>query len=162
VLGHVRIGEGISSPLVPNAAANIIVGFEPSETCRALSYLACGGLVVSAQAALAPVGATLAQTNYDGEQQLTYLRELQAQGTIDELRIVDAAPILKELGSAKALNVVLLGALLGSTVHGSLDQGALEAAINALVKERFIALNLAALKAGKDACATVTEHFDLR
>jgi indolepyruvate ferredoxin oxidoreductase beta subunit len=148
VLGHVRIGADIASPLVAQASANIIVGFEPAETCRALPYLAPGGLVISAKAALAPVGATLSGNNYDGEQQLEYLRKLNEQGAIGELHIIDAAPILASLGTAKALNVVLLGALVGSAAHAALSQDALQSAIKALVKERFVDLNLQALTAG--------------
>jgi indolepyruvate ferredoxin oxidoreductase beta subunit len=152
VLGHVRIGSSGDaasssaplSPLVPIGQADLLIGFEPGETVRALDYLREGGTVVTAQQAIKPVTAALSETSYDGSAELAYLRARKEGGRIGTLAVVDGATAAADLGSTRVLNVVLLGAALST---GSLDlsRTALEAALEALVKPRFVALNKQAL-----------------
>ncbi len=40
VTSHVRIGEDAFSPMIPFKKADVIIGFEPAEVVRNLSYLA--------------------------------------------------------------------------------------------------------------------------
>ena len=42
------------SPLVPKGAGDLLIGFEPGETVRALPYLRNGGIVVTARQTIAP------------------------------------------------------------------------------------------------------------
>jgi indolepyruvate ferredoxin oxidoreductase, beta subunit len=60
---------------------------------------------------------------------------------------VDTEAALKELGNAKALNIVMLGSL---SRHLPFTGEQWESAIRECVKEKFIDLNLAAFKAGKN------------
>ncbi len=46
VVSHVRVGDEIFSPLIPKHTADIIIGFEPAEAVRCLSYLKKDGTVV--------------------------------------------------------------------------------------------------------------------
>ena len=39
VVSHVRVGEKIHSPLIPQHKADLIIGFEPAEAVRCLPYL---------------------------------------------------------------------------------------------------------------------------
>ena len=86
-----------------------------------------------------PVSATIGQSKYDADAMLDYLRTHVAN-----LTMVDGDRAAAELGSAKTLNVVLLGAALRS---GALGLGAddLEAAIREKVPPKFLDLNLRAL-----------------
>jgi indolepyruvate ferredoxin oxidoreductase beta subunit len=149
VLGHVRTSPlpAPLSPLVPQGSADCLIGFEPAEAVRALNYLRKGGTVVCAQQALEPVTATLQGSTYDGSAELIYLRACQQNGRIKTLVIVDGATACKELGSTRVLNVVLLGAAFATGAFGVSEQ-ALIAALEALVKPRFIDLNKAAFKVG--------------
>ncbi|MDR1713290.1 MAG: indolepyruvate oxidoreductase subunit beta [Coriobacteriales bacterium] len=145
VLGHVRIGESIASPLVPLSAADLIIGFEPGETVRSLPYLRPGGNVVTAIKVVEPVTATLSEQPYDGSAELAYLRELATSGSISQLIEVDGEAATAYLGSSKVLNVVLLGAASAILPAGLISLAALEQAIETLVKPQFIELNKRAL-----------------
>jgi indolepyruvate ferredoxin oxidoreductase beta subunit len=151
VLGHVRIGQA-ASPLVPQRSANVLIGFEPGETVRALGYLQHGGTVITATQALEPVTAALGGLPYDGSAELDYLRTLEASGQLSALVAVDGTALCTELGSTRVLNVILLGAALATGALG-LKPASLEAALKALVKPAYIELNEKALRRGMEAVA---------
>ncbi len=46
VLVHVRMGQEVRSSVVPEASAEVLIGFEPLEALRAARFLAPGGFVV--------------------------------------------------------------------------------------------------------------------
>ena len=46
VTSHVRIGEGIFSPLIPKGQADIIISFEAAEAVRNIEYLKADGTVI--------------------------------------------------------------------------------------------------------------------
>jgi indolepyruvate ferredoxin oxidoreductase beta subunit len=163
VLGHVRIARAYGSsadaslsPLVPPATASLLIGFEPAETVRALSLVRHGGTVVTARQAIEPVTATLSNQSYDGSAELAYLQACEASGRLGTLVVVDGAAICATLASTRVLNVVLLGAALGT---GSIDLSAtaLTRAIETLVKPELVELNQAALAQG----IQLTERCDL-
>lgn len=145
VVSHVRIGDEIWSPMVPKAAADVIIGFEPAEAVRCLPYLKKGGVVVVSGKAIKPVTASLSDSDYDGTEALAYLKN-----TVSRLIIVDGEKICAECGSAKVLNVALLGAASASGALG-LDTGELEKTIKERVAPRFTQMNLKALSAGAKA-----------
>ncbi len=60
---------------------------------------------------------------------------------------VDTEAILKEVGTRKALNIVMLG-ILSKDLEFKEEQW--EAAIKSLVKEKFLEMNLKAFKMGRD------------
>jgi indolepyruvate ferredoxin oxidoreductase beta subunit len=162
VLGHVRVtrAHGSSadaplSPLVPPATANLLIGFEPAETVRALNLVRHGGTVVTARQSIEPVTATLSNQSYDGSAELAYLQARKASGRLDTLVVVDGAAICATLASTRVLNVVLLGAALGT---GAIDLSAasLTRAIETLVKPEFVELNQTALAQGMQ----LTERYD--
>jgi len=142
VVSHVRIGERIASPLIPHRKADVLIGFEPGEAVRCLPYLKEGGLVVVSTRAVQPVTALLSKHAYSAEEMLNYLR-----AHVSNLVLVDAEQVIRTCGSARALNVALLGAAAQS---GKLDISVAEIrqAICKHVPERFHSMNLAALSLG--------------
>ena len=62
-------------------------------------------------------------------------------------KIVDTKAALKEVGSRKALNVVMLG-ILSNYLEFGIDEW--EKAIKSTVKEKFIDMNLKAFNIGRD------------
>lgn len=145
VVSHVRIGAEIFSPMVPKKTADVIIGFEPAEAVRCLPYLKQDGVVVVSSKAIKPVTASLTDTTYDGSEALDYLKK-----SVKKLIVVDGERISLEIGSAKVLNVALLGAASASGMLGlALDE--LENAIKERVAPRFVEMNLKALAAGAKA-----------
>lgn len=145
VVSHVRMGEEIYSPLIPKGQADVIMAFEPGEAVRSLPYLKKGGVVVVSRKAVKPVTATLNAKPYDGTEMIAYLKE-QAE----RLVIVDGDAICEAAGSAKVLNVALLGAAVKSGVL-NLTLADMEKEIKKNVKSQFVEMNMQALMLGAEA-----------
>lgn len=138
VFSHLRMGEGIYSPMLAAGTADLIIGFEPAETVRMLAYLKPGGQVVVSARPVMPVSAAL-QGGYRAAEMLDYLR---AQTTA--LTVVDTERACAELGSPKVLNMVLLGAAIRTGVL-DLTMEDIQAAIREKVKPQFHEMNFKAL-----------------
>lgn len=142
VVSHVRMGnagETVSSPLVAQGQADLVIAFEPGEAARCLRFLSSSGTLVTASRAIQPVTAALAQSGYSSASALAALRE-----RCDSLVVVDEAPLLADIGNPKALNVVLLASACAKGVLG-LTADELKSAVAACVKPRFRDMNLAAV-----------------
>ena len=142
VFSHVRMGEGAHSPLVGRGRADAIVAFEPAEAVRQLQLLRRGGMVVASDAPVVPVSAATGGPAYDLPAIMSYLHERVGERN---LFVVDAAAAEAELGTAKALNVVLLGAAARAGALGPVTVDDLAAAVRAIVSPRFVDLDLRAL-----------------
>lgn len=150
VVSHVRMGGEIHSPLIPMKTADILLAFEPAEAVRCLPYLKEGGTVIVSSKAVKPVTDTLGGSTYEGEDMIQYLKK-----NVSNLAILDGEELCLQAGSAKVLNVALLGAAAAS---GALDISSeeMEKAVISNVKERFLEMNKKALALGKAAY----EHAD--
>lgn len=139
VFSHIRMGEGLYSPMIAKGTADIIIGFEPGEAVRQLPYLKPGGQVIVSRRAIMPVTATLSGTPYSGDEMTAYLEE-----HIPHLLAVDTAHACQEIGSPKVLNILLLGAAIHSGALGLTEEDFKEA-IRERLPERFHELNFRAL-----------------
>ncbi|SMB79161.1 indolepyruvate ferredoxin oxidoreductase beta subunit [Desulfonispora thiosulfatigenes DSM 11270] len=144
VVSHVRIGENIHSPLIPLKSADLIIGFEPAEAVRSLGYLKENGTVIVSQKAIKPITASLSNSDYNGSEMISYLKN-----TITNLIVVDSEKICADCGSAKVLNIALLGAAVASgALEMSLEE--VRATIKDRLAERFVEMNLKALHQGAE------------
>ena len=144
VFSHLRMGEGANSPMIAKGEADLIIGFEPGETVRQLPYLKKDGAVVVSARPVMPVSAMIGKSRYDAQAMIEYLKAYVAR-----LTVVDADLAAKELGSAKTLNVVLLGAAIRSGELG-LEEEEIVQAIRERVPEKFWELNQKALRWGDE------------
>ena len=139
VFSHLRMGEHVYSPMIAQNTADMILGFEPGETVRMLPYLKRYGTVVVSSRAIMPVTSSLADSCYNGESMIEYLKR-----NVDNIIVIDTDKACEELGSSKVLNVLLLGAAVSTGVIGLSK----EDIRNALVKrlpEKLLDLNFKAL-----------------
>jgi indolepyruvate ferredoxin oxidoreductase beta subunit len=144
VFGHCRIGDNIFSPKIPLGKANAIIGFEPAEAVRQLSYLAPNGTVIICDNAIKPVsGPSIG--SYEGSVMLDYLK---AQTAV-KLIIIDG----KQLTGAKAktLNVTILGAAAKSGIF-PFDAETLKSILPEMINERFLEMNNNAFELGIKLC----------
>ena len=135
VVSHVRIGNEIKAPMIPEGEADIIIGFEPGEVVRNLNYLKEGGTVVVNTKPVMPTTASLG-LHYDGKEMIEYLQKQNIN-----LIAVDGEKICKELGSSKALNVVLLGAAANSNELG-ITKEEIKKAIETKLNPKFLVNSL--------------------
>ncbi|HZK52698.1 MAG TPA: indolepyruvate oxidoreductase subunit beta [Desulfosporosinus sp.] len=142
VVSHVRMGEGLHSPLISLKSADMVIGFEPAEAVRCLSYLKDGGTVIVSQKSIKPVTDSLSNTNYNGDEMLKYLGS-----HVKHLMVVDTEAVIAECGSTKVLNIALLGAAVAAGNLG-ISFTDMEKTIAQMLPQRFVEMNLKALSAG--------------
>lgn len=138
---QVRYGDKVYSPIVGRGSADVIVAFEEMEALRWLDHLKIGGTMVINDFQIQPVPVNLGNAEYP-EGIIEHLSE------ICDVKAFKAAEIATELGNPKAMNIVLLGALVKSM--GGLDDIDWDAEIEANVKAKFVDLNKKAFHAGYD------------
>lgn len=139
VFSYIRLGDDLYTPMIPLGCADIIIGFEPAETVRVLPYLKKGGSVIVNSCITKPVTAMLSDNTYNGEEMLDYLKK-----HVDNLTIVDCNEASKIIGSAKTVNMILLGAAL-DTGEIPVTKNDIKEAIAKRVKTEFLEMNYKAL-----------------
>lgn len=158
VTSHVRMGNGgetVEAPLIARGTADAVIALEPGEGIRALPYLSHNGLLVCASTPIPSVMTSLQNESYDSDSLLSYLKE-QAP----HFAAIDDGAICEAVGSRKVLNVAMLAAAVQLSqdatfgLHGAIGIDDLKAALQACVKERFVALNIAAVDAAIGALAS--------
>lgn len=139
VFSHLRMGEGLYSPMIARGTADIIIGFEPSETVRMLPYLKHGGAIITSSHAVMPVTASLTGGTYSGDEMIAFLNTVS-----DNVTVVDTDRLCAQLGSSKVMNVLLLGFAARSGALG-LDIDDIKDALKSRLPEKLRGLNLKAL-----------------
>ncbi|MGB9660763.1 MAG: indolepyruvate oxidoreductase subunit beta [Moorellaceae bacterium] len=134
---HVRQGNRVYSPLIPNSQADVLVGLEQLETLRSLHWLRPGGLVVCSTERILPTTVAL-----EGQAYPETVRE-KLMEKCGALVWIDAVGIAKEAGNLRAASVALLGALSAFT---EIQEKVWEEVISASVPQRFTEVNLAAFR----------------
>jgi indolepyruvate ferredoxin oxidoreductase beta subunit len=145
VVSTVILGN-LKSPLISLGEADIVLGFEALETFRALDRCHAGTLVIANAATIIPYPVAIGQAQYPDVEQMFDLMAPQ----VGSLLAFDAGALARQAGSALAVNMVLLGALMAL---GRLPFGAPEvlAVIRASTKPKFLEANLKALQLGEAA-----------
>lgn len=142
VFSHIRIGEDALSPMIAEGEADLIIAFEPAEAVRMLPFLKEGGAVITADRPVMPVTAALKGSDYCGTEMIDYMSSLKCIG---RLVVVDTDAAIAEIGSAKAMNMVLLGAASRSGMLGNISHDDIVETMKSRVKPQFVEMNLKAL-----------------
>lgn len=137
VVSHVRIGEDVYSPLVPQGQADVLIAFEAAEAVRNIAFLKQGGSVIVNKKVVQPVTASLSGKAFDENEMISYLEKVAGN-----VIAVDTDQACKDLGSSKVVNMVLLGA---ASKTGLISKDELKAALKLLVKPEFYELNVRAI-----------------
>lgn len=141
VQSHLRISDKpIYSDLIPLGQADLILAVEPMEALRYLPYLSPNGWVVTNKTPFINIG------NYPEPEQVWKQVE-----SIKNHKMIDADAIAKELGNARAMNMVVLGA---ASDYIGISEEELKGAVAAVFGrkgEAVVNANLAAIAAGYEA-----------
>ncbi len=112
VLCSVRMGDEIFSPLIPMGSADILLGFEPVETCRALNTANKDSHIITNITPVVPISVSAGKETYPPINEL-----LDAIRSVNgNLIALDATALAVQAGRAIAANSVLIGAI--SAVKG--------------------------------------------
>lgn len=139
VFSYIRLGDDLFTPMIPLGSADIIIGFEPAETVRVLPYLKKGGSVIVNSCITKPVTAMVADNAYSGEEMIQFLKK-----HVENLTIVDCNEASEKVGSAKTVNMILLGAAL-DTGEIPVSKEDVKEAVAKRVKTEFLEMNCKAL-----------------
>ena len=143
VLSTVRFGDGVVSPLEAAGSADLILGFEPVETCRNLPL---GNKDTAILMNLDPVLPSMVAAGFEEYPKMDEIEEcVKARNT--NLVTIDATRIAIEAGKAVADNAVMIGAV--AAMKGfPIPKEVLHDALMAQVPEKFKELNSKAFEMG--------------
>lgn len=151
VVSHVRIGEGVYSPLIPKGQADLMIAFEPAEAVRNMTYLKPGAAAVVSSAPVMPVTAALSGSSYKPSDMINVLA-----GAGFDVTVIDGAAIVSELGSAKSLNVALLSAAC-ETGKAGMTSEELVSVLGTSVKKEYLEQNMRAVRLGQSAARVAAD-----
>lgn len=138
----VMIGD-IKSSIISDGEADVLLGFEPVETYRAMRKCLADSVVVSNTVPIIPYGVAIGRGAYpDVEKLFDFIRS-----RVKQLIILNAQALAEQAGSMLAANIVMLGALAGSGVL-PIPRDAYEQTIRTKTKEKFVRTNLRAFGLG--------------
>ncbi|MBQ1861434.1 MAG: indolepyruvate oxidoreductase subunit beta [Clostridia bacterium] len=140
VVTYVRFGEKVYSPSIDQGEADLIVSFELLEAARWLPYLKEGGQIVTNTQMIDPMPVITGAAQYP-----EHLEEKIAEKA--RLDALDCLELARQAGSAKAVNIVLMGRL--SRYFDFPEEDWLES-IEACVPARFVDLNKTAFSLGRN------------
>ena len=134
------------SMLISDGEADILLGFEPSETLRALGKCSPHTTVITNMAPVPPFTVSIGRGVYPDLDQLKTL----VSSKVNHLVAFDALELAKAAGNPMAVNMVLLGALIQTkTLPISADQ--IKEAIRTKTKSAFAEMNQKAFDLGFEA-----------
>ena len=148
---HVRWdAERVYSPLIGLGEADILLAFEEAEALRYAVFLKPGGAAIVNRHTIEPITVTSGGAHYPTEDEL---RAAYARLT-DRLHIVPGTAIARELGNARAANVVLLGAV---STFLDVPEGNWLEVIEARVPPKYVDLNRRCFLRGRQVVETGQE-----
>ncbi len=137
---------GMSSPKIAHGEADIILGFEPLETLRALPYLKPGGIILSNTESIPPLSVATGKAD---EVPLEYIKE-KVNSCASKAYFIPCQSLGLEAGAVQSGNVALLGALCATGLI-PLSPENLAETIKSVMKPKVADINIKALKSGVDA-----------
>ena len=139
---------GVTSPIVSNGEADVLIGFEPLETMRALEKCNKATLVITNTKPLPPFTVSLGQGKYPPVDEV--LDKIQTK--VDKVIALNGVELAEEAGNPLSLNMVMLGALIGSGIT-SITAEAMKETISNTTKKAFLESNLKAFDLGMEVAS---------
>jgi len=142
VVSHIRYGTKVHSPLIERGSADVLLAFEELEALRWSDYLRPDGAMIVNQHQIKPLPVAVGLQEYPGE-------------ILDTLRkksrwvlVMDGMEIARQVGSIRAVNLALLGALIA---YLDLNPDHVRRIIKAKLPRKTLKANLAAFGKGRAA-----------
>ena len=137
---------GATSPIVSNGEADVLVGFEPVETLRALVKCHKDTIIVTNTHPFPPFTVSVGQGSYPPVDEILDL----IQAKTKKVFAIDGNALAAEAGNPLSLNMVMLGALIGS---GSVPIGPeeMKQTLSTSTKKAFLESNLKAFDLGLES-----------
>lgn len=138
-----------TSSIISDGEADILLGFEPAETLRAINRCSKKTMVITNTATLPPFTVGIGKGNYPEVEEIKRLLKAKTAGVVS----LDAMALAREAGTPMSVNIVLLGALIQTGALGFTTENVIEA-IRRRTKPAFLEKNLKAFELGMEAAKT--------
>lgn len=135
---QVRYGEKVFSPIMDKGEADILVAFETMEALRWLEYLKPDGKAIINDDQIPSAPILMGKQDYPNG-------VLEVIASKVSTTVIKASEIAQKLGNVKAMNVVLLGAMVKAM---NLTNISWQEILADNIKNKFIELNVKAFQAG--------------
>ena len=140
VVTYVRFGEKVYSPIIDKGEADFIVSFEKLEAARYLEYLKKDGRIVVNTQEIDPMPVVTGAASYPEN----LIEKMETLGiAVDAM---DCLTLAESAGSAKAVNIVLMGRL---SKYFDIPLEKWQKAIEECVPPKFLELNQKAFLLGR-------------
>ena len=139
VSSHVRAGEKVYSPLIPETQAHFILSFEKMEVLRYLAYASAQTTMIINDLEVDPPSVASGTMEYPSD----VLERVRKK--TKKIQLVEANRIAREIGTERVVNSVLLGAL---AAHLPIQPALWKKMYNKYVREKLVDVNLKAFDAG--------------
>lgn len=141
VVTYVRYGDRVASPVIKEGEADIIVSFEKLEAARYAPCLSSDGIIVANTQEIDPMPVVTGAAEYPHG----VLDTLLSKGV--KVDAIDALSPALEAGSAKCVNIVLMGRL---SKYFDISEDKWISAIENTVAPKFLEMNKKAFLLGKN------------
>ncbi|MBQ2714499.1 MAG: indolepyruvate oxidoreductase subunit beta [Clostridia bacterium] len=141
VVTHVRMADKVYAPIITMGEVDVLIAFEELEALRWKHYLKEDGHLVVNSQKIFPMPVIMGLEKYpeDVEEQCK---------SVKNCHFVNAVKLAEEVGSAKATNIVMLGAVCALC---NMDKEIFAQSVTACVPAKFLELNQKAFSAGYDS-----------
>jgi indolepyruvate ferredoxin oxidoreductase beta subunit len=136
----------VTSPIVSNGEANVLIGFEPLETLRTLAKCNRDTLVITNTNPLPPFTVSVGQGEYPPMNEVIEL----IRAKVNRLIALKGNELAEKAGNPLSLNMVMLGALIGSGAI-PITAASMRETISNSTRETFLESNLKAFDLGMEA-----------
>ncbi len=141
VVTYVRFGDKVYSPIIDRGEADVIISFELLEAARYIAYLKKGGKIIVSDQQIDPMPVITGAAKYPEN----LVEKMRAAGAdVDDM---DALSLAIEAGSAKAVNIVLMGRV--SRYFEEIPEEAWLKALEECVPHKFLEMNRKAFALGR-------------
>ncbi|MFW9845504.1 MAG: indolepyruvate oxidoreductase subunit beta [Candidatus Thorarchaeota archaeon] len=143
VVCTVRVGDEAYGPIIDSGTADLLVGFEPIETLREVQAVAEDGCVLMNSHIQYPVAVSMGKSEYlQHEEIINTIKQFTTQ-----ILEIDAMNLAKQAGSSMSMNMVMLGAILGTGIVPIERDIAIEV-VRTAFPEKYEKINVQAVNLG--------------
>ncbi len=142
VVTYVRYGDKVYSPVIDKGQADCIISFELLEAARWTEYLKPGGKIIVNTQQINPMPVVIGAAEYPEN----LVEKMKAAGI--DVDAFDALSLAEQAGSAKAVNIVLLGHL---SRNFDFTEEEWMTALEQSVAPKFLEMNKKAFTLGRNA-----------
>jgi indolepyruvate ferredoxin oxidoreductase beta subunit len=141
VVSHIRYGQKVYSPIIPDGQTDVLLGFELLEAYRYLPLVREGGCVLANNLQIFPPPVTLGKESYPAD------IPAKIRAAFPDSLLVDGLALALKAGNQRTVNTVLLGAL---SRRVPVEESCWEETLRKMVPARYLEENLTAFNLGRN------------